>query len=83
LPSPPYALDLESKARWESLDLDRVHEVNREEVQRILIKLKVTSVPALNRQERAFLDRVVEAERRVMRSERRSRPRGSPSPAPS
>lgn len=79
----PYVLDLESKSRWESLDLDRVHEVNREEVERILIKLKATSVPALNRQERAFLDRMVEAERRVRRSERRGRPGGNPSPAPS
>ena len=33
-----YVLDLEAKDRWESLDLDRVHEVNREEVERILIK---------------------------------------------
>mgnify|MGYP001813912293 FL=1 len=78
-----YVLDLEAKDRWESLDLDRVHEVNREEVERILIKLKATSVPALTRQERAFLDRMVEAERRVKRSERRSRLGGSPSPAPS
>jgi hypothetical protein len=78
-----YVLDLESRDRWESLDLDRVHEVNREEVERILKKLKATSVPALTRQERAFLDRMVEAERRVKRSERRSRPGGTPSPAPS
>ena len=78
-----YVLDLEAKDRWESLDLDRVHEVTREEVERILIKLKASSVPALSRQERAFLDRMVEAERRVKRSERRSRLGGSPSPAPS
>ena len=50
-----YVLDLESKDRWESLDLDRVHEVNREEAERILVRLKATSVPALSRQERAFL----------------------------
>jgi hypothetical protein len=78
-----YVLDLEAKDRWQSLDLDRVHEVNREEVERVLAKLKATSVPALTRQERAFLDRMVEAERRVKRSERRSRPGGSPSPATS
>ena len=78
-----YVLDLESRDRWESLDLDRVHEVNREEVERILAKLKATSVPALTRQERAFLDRMVEAERRVKRSERRGRAGGTPSPAPS
>jgi hypothetical protein len=78
-----YVLDLESKERWESLDLARVHEVNREEVERVLVKLKATSVRALSRQERAFLDRMVEAERRVKRSERRQRGGGSPSPAPS
>jgi hypothetical protein len=78
-----YVLDLEARDRWESLDLDRVHEVNREEVERVLSKLKATSVPALTRQERAFLDRMVEAERRVKRSERRRRPGGNPSPATS
>lgn len=78
-----YVLDLESKERWESLDLARVHEVNREEVERVLLKLKATSVRALSRQERAFLDRMVEAERRVKRSERRQRGSGDPSPAPS
>jgi hypothetical protein len=78
-----YVLDLESKERWESLDLARVHEVNREEVERVLLKLKATSVRTLSRQERAFLDRMVEAERRVKRSERRQRGGGSPSPAPS
>lgn len=81
-----YVLDLESKERWESLDMARVHEVNREEVERVLLKLEATSVRALSRQERAFLDRMVEAERRVKRSERRQRgsgSNGSPSPAPS
>ncbi|MEJ2540786.1 MAG: hypothetical protein P8188_12590 [Gemmatimonadota bacterium] len=79
----PYVLDLEAKERWQSLELERVHEVNREEVERVLAKLKATSVRALTAQERAFLDRMVEAERRVKRSERRRRSGGSPSPATS
>ena len=76
-----YVLDLESKERWESLDLDRVHEVNREEVERVLRKLRATSVRALSSQEKAFMDRMVEAERRVRRSERRSGAGGDPTPA--
>ncbi len=66
-----YVLDLEAKDRWENLDLSFLHEVNREEVEKVLAKLKATSVRALSRQERDFLDRMVEAERRA-RATRRS-----------
>lgn len=68
-----YVEDLESKQRWESLDPSLLHEVNREELERTLAKLKATSVRALSPQERAFLDRMVEAERRVRRSLRQKR----------
>jgi hypothetical protein len=61
----PYVLDLESKERWQSIDLERLHEVNREEVEKLLGKLSVTNVRALTASERAFLDRMVEAEDRV------------------
>lgn len=67
----PYVLDLESKERWEAIDLDRLHEVNREEVEKLLAKLAATSVRALTASERAFLDRMVEAQERV-----RARARG-------
>lgn len=81
-----YVLDLEAKERWENLDLSHLHEVNREEVEKVLAKLKATSVRALSRQERDFLDRMVEAERRarvarVGRGDRGSGRRGTPSPA--
>jgi hypothetical protein len=62
-----YVVDLEAKECWERLDLDHLHEVNREEVVKILAKLRATSVRALTTQERAFLDRMVEAERRSRR----------------
>jgi hypothetical protein len=79
-----YVLDLESKERWERLDLGRLHEVNREEVEKVLAKLRATSVRALTTQERAFLDRMVEAERRTRTSlaRRKRSPEGAPSPAP-
>jgi hypothetical protein len=83
-----YVLDLESRDRWERIDLARMHEVNREEVEKVLAKLKATSVRALTSQERAFLDRMVEAERRTERERRRDERHGrhpgprSPTPAP-
>ena len=61
----PYVLDLESKERWQSIDLERLHEVNREEVEKLLGKLAVTNIRALTTSERAFLDRMVEAQERV------------------
>lgn len=79
-----YVVDLESKEQWEKLDLSFLHEVNREEVEKVLAKLKATSVRALTVQERAFLDRMVEAERRARTGARRGdrRGRGAPTPAP-
>lgn len=59
-----YVADLNSKESWEKLDLARMHRVNREEVERVLRKLHATSMRALTPSERAFLDRMVEAERR-------------------
>lgn len=56
--------DLDAKESWEGLDLTKMHRVNAEEVQRVLTKLAETSVRALTPSERAFLDRMVEAERR-------------------
>jgi hypothetical protein len=61
----PYVLDLEAKERWKSIDLERLHEVNREEVEKLLGKLAVTNIRALTTSERAFLDRMVEAQERV------------------
>ncbi len=66
-----YVLDLEAKDRWEAVDLSLVHEVNREEMVRVLARLRDTNVRALNAQDRAFLDRMVEAEQRVRRTARR------------
>jgi hypothetical protein len=73
----PYVQDLEAKERWQSIDLDRLHEVNREEVEKLLGKLAVTNIRALTTSERAFLDRMVEAQERV-----KARSRGAQSGGP-
>jgi hypothetical protein len=72
-----YVLDLESRERWEAIALDRLHEVNREEVEKLLAKLRVSGVRALSVSERAFLDRMVEAQERVS-ARARSRSGGPP-----
>ena len=73
----PYVLDLEARERWKSIDLERLHEVNREEVEKLLGKLAVTNVRALTTSERAFLDRMVEAQERV-KARARSTQQGGP-----
>ena len=64
-----YVEDLEAKERWASMDLSRLHEVNREEFEKVLAKVTATSVRALEPQERAFMDRMADAHDRVARQE--------------
>jgi hypothetical protein len=84
----PYVLDLEARDRWEAMRLDLLHPVNREEVERILTRLRATNVRGLSRKERDFLDRMLEAERRARIRRRRGEGPGrgngggSPQPAP-
>jgi hypothetical protein len=54
------AAGAEAKHRWHGIALDRIHEINRAEVVRLLAKLEATSVDALNARERAFLDGMAE-----------------------
>jgi hypothetical protein len=61
----PYVLELEAKERWEGIALDRLHQVNREEVQRLHKTLADGGVRALSGSEKAFLDRMVDALRRT------------------
>ena len=61
----PYVLDMEARERWESLDLGRLHEVNREEIEKLLAKVRATGVKSLSANERAFLDRMAEAHDRA------------------
>ncbi len=41
------------------MDLDRLHELNRQEVERILRKIDVYGVDSLTREEREFMNRMV------------------------
>lgn len=50
--------DLEDRERWERMDLDRLHELNREEAVRLLERVRVLGAESLKSDERAFLDRM-------------------------
>ena len=56
--------DKDATKSWEGLSLEGMHRVNQEEVRRILTKLEEMSIRAVTPSERAFLDRMVDAERR-------------------
>lgn len=52
------ARDTVAKHRWQGIALDRVHEVNRGEVLRLLETADAAGVDALRPSERAFLDQI-------------------------
>lgn len=52
------ARDSVAKHRWHGIALDRVHEVNRAEVLRLLATAEAAGVDALRPNERAFLDQI-------------------------
>ena len=51
--------------RWKTIDATRIHEVNREEVNRILDKINASGVASLTPQERVFLSNFVPPDDRV------------------
>lgn len=63
-PNSHYASQLarqnEARHRWQNMALDRVHEINREEVVRLLAKVEATGVEALRTSERVFLDHMAQ-----------------------
>lgn len=54
----PGVADLMDRERWESIRLERLHELNREEVRALLGRLKADGIRALSRSDRDFLDRM-------------------------
>lgn len=46
----------ETRHRWRDIDLDRIHEINREEVVRLLARVEAAGTDALRPTERTFLD---------------------------
>lgn len=51
--------DRETKARWASIRLETLHEVNRGEVEELLARVESGGVGGLSQDERAFLDRMI------------------------
>jgi hypothetical protein len=47
---------------WSKIRADRLHEVNREYVERLLVKVSAAGVDSLHRDERAFLERMANLE---------------------
>lgn len=60
--APPSAQGSEREAmrRWASIEPDRLHELNREEVNSLLGKVNQAGIGSLSQSERAFLDRMAQ-----------------------
>jgi hypothetical protein len=50
----------ETEARWNSIALERVHEINREEVKRLLAKVEALGVESLGPRDRGFLNHLAD-----------------------
>ena len=54
----PLVRNGEIRHRWQNIDLERIHEVNRGEVSRLLARVEASGVESLREAERVFLDQV-------------------------
>lgn len=52
--------EIETRERWHDIPLERIHEVNRDEVVRLLTKISTWGSDTLRPQERRFLDQMAE-----------------------
>lgn len=50
----------EAKRRWSAIDVSRLHELNRSEVETLLQRVEAEGPSGLSQEERAFLDRMVD-----------------------
>lgn len=57
-PSPILGSDRGAIARWRGISLEGLHEINREEVVRLLAKAETSGPPSLTQAERDFLERM-------------------------
>ena len=55
---PVEVVDADALRRWEAIPRDRLHEINRDELDFLLQKVRKAGARALTRDERAFLDRM-------------------------
>ena len=46
----------ETRHRWQNIDMERIHEANRDEVSRLLERVRVSGVDSISERERVFLD---------------------------
>lgn len=58
VPAPGVLQDRSALRRWETIPLDALHELNRDEVATLLEKVRVAGVKGLSAAERQFLDRM-------------------------
>ncbi|HUG39481.1 MAG TPA: hypothetical protein VMM12_03295 [Longimicrobiales bacterium] len=56
----PLVRDSETRSRWHGMALERVHEINRAEVVRLLAKVDASGVEVLRPSERTFLDHMTQ-----------------------
>jgi hypothetical protein len=54
--TPQLVLNREDLDRWENIPLERVHEINRDEIVRLVAKARAAGVESLRVKERTFLD---------------------------
>lgn len=54
------ARESQTRHRWHTIALDRLHPINRDEVVRLLAKTEATSPEALRANERVFLDHMAD-----------------------
>lgn len=52
----PVVRNGETRHRWQSIDLENIHEVNRGEVKLLLARVEASGVDSLRENERVFLD---------------------------
>ena len=71
--------DQEDEEWWRRIVLDRLHEVNREYVERLLRQIDGAGVDTLTREERAFMERMANLEAPARRG---GRPEPDPWPSP-
>jgi len=50
--------DREARARWSSIELSAIHELNRSEVEGLLTRVDAEGAKSLSTEERTFLDRM-------------------------
>ncbi len=52
--------DQEDAEWYDSIDLEKLHEVNRAEIERLIVQIKGTGIDSLRPSDRAFLERIAD-----------------------